>query len=98
MTEAKAFRTFVTFYSLFRSEWLSADIKLTLNKALIKSLMTYACLTWEFVADTHLLKLQCLQNKVICTIGKFPRLTLVCELQMAFQVQYIYDYISKLCR
>jgi hypothetical protein len=57
--------------------------------------MTYACPAWEFVADTHLLKLQCLQNKVLCIIGKFPRWTLVHELHMAFQVLYIYDYITK---
>jgi hypothetical protein len=30
--------------------------------------MTYACSTWEFVADNHLLKLQRLQNKVLRTI------------------------------
>jgi hypothetical protein len=29
-----------------------ANIKLTLHKALIRSVMTYACLAWEFVADT----------------------------------------------
>jgi hypothetical protein len=60
--------------------------------------MTYACPTWEFVADTRLLKLQRLQIKVLCTIGKFPRCTLVRELHVAFQVLYIYDYITKLCR
>jgi hypothetical protein len=43
MTEAKTFRTFIRIYSLFKSERLSASIKLTLNKALIRSVMTYAC-------------------------------------------------------
>jgi hypothetical protein len=33
MIEAKAF-TFIRVYSLFKSEWLSANIKLTLHKAL----------------------------------------------------------------
>jgi hypothetical protein len=60
--------------------------------------MTYACLAWEFAADTHLLKLQGLQNKVHHTIGKFPRCTPVRELHKAFQVLYICDYITKLCR
>jgi hypothetical protein len=55
MIEAKAFRTFIRAYSLFRSNCLSTNIKLTLHKALIRSVMTYACLTWEFVADTQLL-------------------------------------------
>jgi hypothetical protein len=75
MIEAKAFRTFITVYSLFKSERLSANIKLTLHKALIRSVMTYASPAWEFAADTHLIKLQCLQNKVLRTIGNFPRRT-----------------------
>jgi hypothetical protein len=38
------------------------------------------------------------QNKVLRTIGNFLRRIPVRELHMAFQVQYIYDYVSKLCR
>jgi hypothetical protein len=41
MIEAHAFRTFISIYSLFKSECLSANIKLTLHKAPIKSVMTY---------------------------------------------------------
>jgi hypothetical protein len=41
--EAKAFRTFIRVYSIFKSERLSANIKLTPHKALIRSIMTYAC-------------------------------------------------------
>jgi hypothetical protein len=48
MTEAKAFGTFIRIYSLLESERLSANIKLTFHKALIRSVMTYACATWEF--------------------------------------------------
>jgi hypothetical protein len=51
MIEAKAFRTFIRLYSLFKSERLNANIKLTLHKALIRSVMTYACPAWEFAAD-----------------------------------------------
>jgi hypothetical protein len=47
--------------------------------------MTYASPAWEFVADTHLMKLQRLQNKVLRITGKFPRRTPVRELHMAFQ-------------
>jgi hypothetical protein len=53
MIEAEAFRTFVRICSLFKSEHLSTNIKLTLHKALIRSLMTYACPTWELASDTH---------------------------------------------
>jgi hypothetical protein len=37
--------------------------------------MTYACPTWEFSADTHLMKLQRLQNRVLRAIGKLYRRT-----------------------
>jgi hypothetical protein len=58
--------------------------------------MIYACLTWEFAVDTHLLKLDRLQNKVLHTIGKLPKCTPIRELHMALQV--LYDYLMKLCR
>jgi hypothetical protein len=60
--------------------------------------MTYACPAWEFAADTYLLKLQCLQNKVLRTTGHFPRRTPVGELHAAFEIPYVYDFITKLCR
>jgi hypothetical protein len=53
---------------------------------------------WESAENTHLLKLQRLQNKVLCTIGNFPRHAPVRELHKAFNIPYIYDYITKLCR
>jgi hypothetical protein len=56
MIEAKAFRTFIGVYSLLKSERLSTNIKITLHKALIRSVITYACPTFEFAADTHLIK------------------------------------------
>jgi hypothetical protein len=82
--EAKASRTFIRIYPLFKSERLSANIKLTLHKALIRSAMTYACPAWEFAAETHLLKLQCVQNRVLCTIGNFPRGTPVRDMHVFF--------------
>jgi hypothetical protein len=96
--EAKAFWTFIRLYPLFKSEQLTANIKLTLIKALIRSVMTYACPAWEFVAESHLLKLQHLQNRVLCTTGNFPRRTSVHDLPVAFQLPYVYDFIPKLCR
>jgi hypothetical protein len=98
MIEAKAFRAFIRVYSLLKSERLSAKIKLTLYKALIRSVMAYACPAWEFAVDAHLLKLQCLQNKVICTIGHFPRCTPVRDFHTALNLPYVYDYVTKLCR
>jgi hypothetical protein len=82
----KAYRTFIKLYSLFKS-------KLTLHKALIRSIMTYPCPAWGFAADTHLMKLQRL-----CTIGKFPRNIPIRDMLIYLQIPYVYDNITKLCR
>jgi hypothetical protein len=42
MIKAKAFRTFIRIYSLFESECLRANIKLSLHKSLIICVMIYA--------------------------------------------------------
>jgi hypothetical protein len=94
MIEDKALRTFIRIYSLFKSERLSTNIKLTLHIALIRSVMTYACHAWEFVAESHLLKLQRLQNRVLRTTGNVPRRTSVCDMHEALQIPYVYDYIK----
>jgi hypothetical protein len=96
--EPKAFRTFIRIYSLFRSERLSANIELALSKALIRSVMTCACPAWESAADTYLLNLQRLQNKVLRTNGSSPRFTPVRDLHTAFNLPYVLDYVTKLCR
>jgi hypothetical protein len=98
MIQAKTFRTFIRTYSRLKSERLSANIKLTIHKALIRSVMTYNCPAWELAADIYLLKLQRLQNKVLRTIGNFLRCTPVRNLHTAFNLPYVYDYITKLCR
>jgi hypothetical protein len=57
----------------------------------------YACPTWEHV-DAHLLKLQHLQNRILRAIANLDRCAPVRELQAAFKIPYVYDYITKLCR
>jgi hypothetical protein len=86
-----AFRTFIRIYSLFKSERLSANIKLGLHKALItsKSVMTHTCPAWELAADTYLLNLQRAQSKVLCTIGNFPRCTLVRDMHSSLNLLYV---------
>jgi hypothetical protein len=59
-TKEKAFRTF----SGIKCERLSANTKQILHNAVIKSAMTYANLAWEFAAETYLMELQSLKNKV----------------------------------
>jgi hypothetical protein len=60
--------------------------------------MTYACPIWEYVADPRLLKLQCLQNRVLRAIENFEGCTPIRELHVAFKIHYVYDYITTLCR
>jgi hypothetical protein len=60
--------------------------------------MTYACPTWEYVVDAHLLKLQRLQNRVLCAVGYLDKFIPVCKLHIVFRIPYVYDYIAKLCR
>jgi hypothetical protein len=52
MIEAKAFSTLIRIYSLFKSERLSTNIKLTLYKALIRNIMTYSCPKGSFQQKT----------------------------------------------
>jgi hypothetical protein len=42
--------------------------------------------------------LQRLQNKVLRTIGNYPKHTPVRDLHMDFQIPFVYDYITKLCK
>jgi hypothetical protein len=60
--------------------------------------MTYARPAWEFAADSHLIILQRLQNKVLRTNGNFPRRTSVRDMHFAFHLPYVYDYMIKLSR
>jgi hypothetical protein len=96
--EAKAFKIFTRIYSLFKRECLSANIKLTLHKALISSVMTFAYHAYEFAADTYSLKLQRLQKKVLRNVGNFPKFTPIHDLHTAFNLPYVYGYKTKLCR
>jgi hypothetical protein len=52
-TVAKALHMYARTYSLLRSGRLSTNIKLTPYEALIRSVMTRACPTWEYGADAH---------------------------------------------
>jgi hypothetical protein len=49
---------------------------MTVCKVLMRSVMTYSYSAMEFVPDTHLLKLQLLQNRLPHSFGYFDRCTL----------------------
>jgi hypothetical protein len=58
--------------------------------------MNYACPGWDFASDSNLLTLQILQNRVFLTIGNLPRRTPGRALYLAFQIPYVYDYITSI--
>jgi hypothetical protein len=76
-------------YFLFKSGRLSSNIKITHYEALIRSVMTFACPARELAVNTHFLKLQRMQNKVLRNTGNFPRCT---------SVRDVCNYITKVCR
>jgi hypothetical protein len=87
----KAYRTFIRLYSLFKIDRLSTKSKLTLHKALSRSIITYACHAWEFAADTDLMKLQRLQNKSFAPLANFqetPRFV-ICIYPLKFHTYMI---------
>jgi hypothetical protein len=55
--------------------------------------MTYACVAWEFAADSHLLKVHRVQNNILRITGNFPRRTPFRDLHMTFKLLYIYMII-----
>jgi hypothetical protein len=98
MIGAKAFRTFIRICFLYKSERLSANIKLTLYKALIRRVLIYDYPVWELAAGTYLLTLQRMQNNVLRTIGNFSSCALFRDLHTTFSPPDVYDYVTKLCR
>jgi hypothetical protein len=69
-TATKTLGTYIRIFYLYRFEYLSTNIKLTLYKALFKSIMVYASPAWEYAKDAHLSKLQ---NRVLRAICKLDR-------------------------
>jgi len=66
---------FISIYHNFKSERIKGQYTIQLYQVLIRSIMTYPCPAWEFAVDSNVLKLQCLQNKVLRTIDNLPRHT-----------------------
>jgi hypothetical protein len=97
-TAPKALATYTRTYSRFKSARLNINIELTLHKALIRTIMVYACLTGAYTENAHLLKLKSLQNPVLRAVGNFDRHTPVRKMHMAPKSPYVYDYIIKSCR
>jgi hypothetical protein len=71
---------------------------MALEGSAMSSVKSWKISSWEFAADTHLMKLQRLENKVLRTVGKFPRNTPIRDMHISLQIPYVYNYITKLCR
>jgi hypothetical protein len=95
-TAVKALAIYIRTYSLLKNEHLCINIKLTLYKALIRSIIVHACPAWEYEVDAHILKLKCRQNRFLHAIGNFDRCTLVHKMHMAFKIHCVYNYVIKL--
>jgi hypothetical protein len=52
--------------------------------------MVYACPTWDYVADAHVLELQRLQDRVHHDTGNFDGHTQVREMHVALEIPYFY--------
>jgi hypothetical protein len=87
MIEAKAFRTFIRVYPLFRSESLSANIKLALHKGLLMSIMTYTR-PWLGVCDRCALISRYTSKETFQETRGFS----------IFHVAFELLYVTKLCR
>jgi len=42
--------------------------------------------------------MQRLQNRVLHTIGNYPRRVPSRDMRMVFKIPYVYDFVTKLCR
>jgi hypothetical protein len=89
--EAMAFRTFISIYSLLKSNCLNASIKHTLHKALNTSVMIYACPVWELPADTSL-EITAPAKQGSSHHWKFSKVHMA--LNLPYIYIYMYDYIT----
>jgi hypothetical protein len=85
-TMGKSFCKYIRTYCLSNNGSLSRNIKRTSYRVLIKSVMNYACPSWEYVADAHLLHLQSLQSRVLHSLESLDKCTPDCELHVPFKI------------
>jgi hypothetical protein len=73
-----------------------SNIKLIPYKALLRAIIVYVCPTWEYATDARLLKLQCLQIRVLRAVGKLDMCKPAHELQVVIKISCVYNYITEL--
>jgi hypothetical protein len=95
---AKAISTHIRPCYLSWSESSSRDMKFTLYKSLIESIMIYASLTLEHGADNQLLKLQRLREQRFSGHWETCKVHTSPQIASGPKIPYSYDYINKLFR
>jgi hypothetical protein len=79
-----------------RSSSIDIHLALTIYKALIRPIMTYASPVWGFAALTHINKLQAFQNKTLRIITKLPKVLPIHTLHEQTNIPLILTYIKSL--
>jgi hypothetical protein len=90
-------RTFIRLYPLFKSERLTANIKLTLLKALIRSVMTYVLSRLGICCRNPPTDIAS-PAKSSTHHWKFSKAYIGTRFACDFPNLTTYDYITKLCR
>ena len=83
---------------LARDSTLSLHNKLTLNKLLIRPILTYAAPVWSNTSNTNYRHLQTLQSKCLRVIGNYPRRTPIPLLHSNLNIEHIrvHEFIYRL--
>lgn len=93
---AKAYGRLKALYPLINyHSHLNIKTAITLYKALIRPIITYACPAWGHAAKTHIKKLEIVQNKILYTITKLPRVTPLRTLHREAGIETISEYIRR---
>jgi hypothetical protein len=60
--------------------------------------MIYVGPAWKFARGAYLLKPLSLQNNALRMFGEFQKNVRIRERHVAFEIPYVYDFVTNLCR
>jgi len=97
--EIKAFPTFIRVFSLFKSERLSANVNLTLHKALVRCIMNYASPPGNLVQISIFWNCSSCKTKPSSVLAIFQGARIDPRFACGFQNSVrVCDFVTKLCR
>lgn len=95
-SHAKASRCFGAVYTLLAPKSnLSIENKRLIYTAVIRPIISYASPIWNCSAQTHLMKLYSLQNKILKIIHKLPRRTPTVNLQINTGIAHLAAHLNQ---